>query len=118
VKKKSMSYLIQVKVMTSQERLKKPMAYPNSYTPLREWRIPARNLIPSQVIASPDACEAFASTPFIREDNRRLVPAAVSVDIVLLPAVLGVPGHWVQHAVSAGTQRLPRHYAQILVLRI
>ncbi len=72
---------------------------------------------PFWVIASPDACEAFASTPFIREDTRRVAPAGISIGGTL-PVVLSAPSHCSQGGVLAGTPHLAANHAQILVLRI
>jgi hypothetical protein len=72
---------------------------------------------PFGAFASPDACEVFASTPFIREDTRRVAPAAISVDVAL-PVVLPAPGYGSKGDVLVETPRLAINRAQILVLRI
>jgi hypothetical protein len=68
-------------------------------------------------IESFDVCEAFASTPFVREDVRRVAPAAVSSDVGLRPAILTPVGHRAKNT-SAGTRRLRPNDAQVLVLRV
>jgi hypothetical protein len=76
---------------------------------------PAHHLF--AVLTSPDSCAAFAGTPFIREDTRRVAPAAISITVACLSANFIVPEPRLND-VSAGTARLPADRAQMLVLRI
>jgi hypothetical protein len=73
---------------------------------------------PFAVVAGSDACEAFASTPFLREDTRRLARDTVSIDVALLPVVLTVHDPGVKSGAPAGTQHLTPTHAQTLVLRV
>ena len=65
-----------------------------------------------------DACAAFATAPFIREDARRVAPETTSLDVAFLPPALSVLGWSVRSGVSEGTHRLLPNHAQMLVLRI
>jgi hypothetical protein len=78
---------------------------------------PAHSLF--AVFVASDACTAFASTPFVREDTRRVAaPEVVSIDAAFLPMVFAGPGRYATGGVSEGTQPVPPNHAQMPVLRI
>jgi hypothetical protein len=69
------------------------------------------------VLAGANACKAFASTPFIREDTRRVALDTIPISVAFLSADFTVPEPRLND-VLAGKSRLPADHAQMLVLRI
>ena len=70
------------------------------------------------IFVGSDACEAFTSPPFVREDTRRETPGAGSIDLAFLPVPFTVPSHEATGGVSEGTQRVLTNHSETLVLRI
>jgi hypothetical protein len=70
------------------------------------------------VFANLDACDAFASSTFIREDTRRVARDTVPIAIAFLPATLTVPEPCLNGGTLAGTPRLRPDRALVLALRI
>ena len=66
-----------------------------------------------------DACEAFASALFIREDTHRVDTSPdISIDIARLPALFTDPDRHVERSISTDTQRWSPHHGHTSVLRI